>query len=203
MCICYLVETGHLSGACSLVVGYADKKQPRPKSGAKSRQWFCSPRKDNPFLKSWPSCSPWLVLQMYRYLALMFIMTCVTDVPVPASPHVHHDLCFRCTGTWPSCSPWLVLQMYRYLALMFILTCVTDVPVPGPHVHLDLCFRCTGTWPSCSPWLVFQMYRYRLAILVVNAEGPHCLCSAKWKTSGMWNNHVNSTHFRHHDTFAD
>ncbi|KAL4227708.1 hypothetical protein ACF0H5_013143 [Mactra antiquata] len=26
-------------------------------------------------------------------------------------------------------------------------------------------------------------YRYRLAILVVTAEGPYCLCSAKWKTS--------------------
>lgn len=28
-----------------------------------------------------------------------------------------------------------------------------------------------------------ETYRYRLAILVVTAEGPHCLCSAKWKTS--------------------
>lgn len=28
-----------------------------------------------------------------------------------------------------------------------------------------------------------EMYRYRLAILVVTAEGPHCLCSAKWKTA--------------------
>lgn len=36
----------------------------------------------------------------------------------------------------------------------------------------------------CSCVVYFQSYRYRLAILVVNAEGPHCLCSAKWKTSG-------------------
>lgn len=28
-----------------------------------------------------------------------------------------------------------------------------------------------------------EMYRYRLAILVITAEGPHCLCSAKWKTA--------------------
>ena len=33
-------------------------------------------------------------------------------------------------------------------------------------------------------FVYFQNFRYRLAILVVTAEGPHCLCSAKWKSAG-------------------
>ncbi|WAR00277.1 hypothetical protein MAR_024649 [Mya arenaria] len=45
-----------------------------------------------------------------------------------------------------------------------------------------------------------EMYRYRLAILVVTAEGPHCLCSAKWKTSDKFDYKIYM--FKTGDTFG-
>ncbi|XP_060575821.1 uncharacterized protein LOC132733237 isoform X1 [Ruditapes philippinarum] len=45
-----------------------------------------------------------------------------------------------------------------------------------------------------------ESYRYRLAILVVTAEGPHCLCSAKWKTSDKFDYKIHM--FKNGETFG-
>lgn len=45
-----------------------------------------------------------------------------------------------------------------------------------------------------------ESYRYRLGVLVVTSEGPHCLCSAKWKTSDKFDYKIYM--FKSGDTFG-
>ena len=75
-CICYSVETGHLGSTFTLVVRYVDKRPPGPNL---LLNLVPLDKKPPRILQPQTKDSP-----LFVDLALMFTLTCVTDVPVPA-----------------------------------------------------------------------------------------------------------------------